>query len=184
MHFFEVLLRSTANVSTAELKAARLQHDNLPKTTYGQGEEHPPSRVRSDFEITLDRVFALIRLVHLLTAEHCSPRQLYRTRKAMLGALLYLIGNARLFPDMDDPQIWYTDYYDLIVAAKALGMGDDTLPHWPEEPNEFKRYLEITTSDLARLFICFIQGEVTQGQKNSIKTWLTTKLRQMFKLPL
>ncbi|MFN4194281.1 MAG: hypothetical protein ACK4HM_00405 [Thermosynechococcus sp.] len=54
----------------------------------------------------------------------------------MLVALLYLIGNARLFPDMDDPQVWYTDYYDLIVAAKALGMGDDTLPHWLEEPND------------------------------------------------
>lgn len=24
----------------------------------------------------------------------------------------------------------------MIVAAKALGMGDDTLPHWPEEPND------------------------------------------------
>lgn len=139
MRFFEVLLRSTANLSTSELKAARLQHDNLPRTTYGQGEEHPPSRVRSDFEITLDRVFALIRLVHLLTAEHCPPKQLYRTRKAILGALVYLIGNARLFPDMDDPQVWYTDYYDLIVAAKALGIGDDTLPHWPEEPIQTHR---------------------------------------------
>lgn len=74
-------------------------------------------------------MFALIRLVHLLTAEHCPPRQLYRTRKRILVALLYLIDNARLFPDMDDPQVWYTDYYDLIVAAKALGRGDDTLPH-------------------------------------------------------
>ncbi|WNC30340.1 MULTISPECIES: hypothetical protein [unclassified Thermosynechococcus] len=78
----------------------------------------------------------------------------------------------------------HTDYYDLIVAAKVLGTGDDTLPHWPEKPNEFKRYLAITSSDLAGLFICFIEAEMTQSQKNSIKTWLTTKLRQIFKLPL
>ncbi|URR35744.1 hypothetical protein NBE99_01020 [Thermosynechococcus sp. HN-54] len=66
-------------------------------------------------------------------------------------------------------------------------MGDDTLPHWPEEPNEFKRYLrylEIKSVDLARLFICFIEAEMTQAQKKTIKTWLTTKLRQLFKLPL
>ncbi|URR35745.1 hypothetical protein NBE99_01025 [Thermosynechococcus sp. HN-54] len=105
MRFFAVLLRSTANVSTAKLKAARLQHDNLPQTTYGQGEKHPPARGRSDFEITVDRVFALMRLVHLLTAEHCPPRQLYRTRKAILVALLHLISNARLFPDMEDPEV-------------------------------------------------------------------------------
>ena len=58
-----------------------------------------------------------------------------------------------IFPDMDHQNIWYTDHFDLIELARNMGVGDETLPHWSTEANEYNRYLEINTADLVQILL-------------------------------
>ena len=63
---------------------------------------------------------------------------------------------------MDYEDVWYTDYYDLIQLAEDMGLGDYTLPHWPEEKNISRRYLELSVSDLVQIFLAFLEESIIE----------------------
>ncbi|MEY3222556.1 MAG: hypothetical protein RLZZ203_1412, partial [Cyanobacteriota bacterium] len=148
MSLIKLLQTLISGTHNPELDAARINHDTLPQSEYFQGEKLSKDQLERDKQITSQRGYQLGRSLRAAIEEHYSAPEQQRVIDSLMKAIVYLGNNARIFPDMDYEDIWYTDYYDLIELAKDMGLGDRTLPHWPEESNSFNRYLELTTSDL------------------------------------
>lgn len=136
------------------LNAARENHDDLPKSKYFN-EGISKEEIEHDKKTTFQRGFELGQVFKAAIEEHYSSPEQEQVRDNLLKAIIHLATKAKIFPDMDYENIWYTDYYDLIKLAKDMGVGDDTLPHWPEEKNISKRYLELSSSDLFQIFLAF-----------------------------
>jgi hypothetical protein len=64
-----------------------------------------------------------------------------------------------------------------------MGLGDRTLPHWPEESNSFNRYLELTTSDLVQIFLGFLEEALLDEYKfgADLDSWVRYLLRETLK---
>jgi hypothetical protein len=136
-----------------------------------------------DKQITSQRGYQLGRSLRAAIEEHYSAPEQQRVIDNLMKAIVYLGNNARIFPDMDYEDIWYTDYYDLIELAKDMGLGDRTLPHWPEESNSFNRYLELTTSDLVQIFLGFLEEALLDEYKfgADLDSWVRYLLRETLK---
>jgi len=143
-----------------ELDAARIQHDSLPKTEYGKGKRLSKEKLEQDKKKSYEKSYRLGQLLYSAVQEHYSYLEQAKFLDSLIKVITHLGDNARIFPDMDYDDIWYTDYYDLIELAKDMGLGDYTLPHWPEESNPFHRYLELTTSDLVQITLIFVKETV------------------------
>ncbi|MFM6113290.1 MAG: hypothetical protein ACKPEO_03230 [Sphaerospermopsis kisseleviana] len=166
-----------------ELDAARINHDSLPQSEYFQGEKLSKDQLERDKQITSQRGYQLGRSLIAAIEEHYSAPEQQRVINNLVKAIVYLGNNARIFPDMDYKDIWYTDYYDLIELAKDMGLGDRTLPHWPEESNSFNRYLELTTSDLVQIFLGFLEEALLDEYKfgADLDSWVRYLLRETLK---
>jgi hypothetical protein len=140
------------------LNAARENHDDLPRSEYFN-EEISKEEIEQDKKTTFQRGFEMgfeIGQVFKATIEeHYPSSEQGLVKDNLMKVITHLATKAKIFPDMDHENILYTDYYDLIELAKDMGVGDDTLSHWPEEKNISKRYLELSSSDLFQIFLAF-----------------------------
>ncbi|TAE61078.1 MAG: hypothetical protein EAZ76_00965 [Nostocales cyanobacterium] len=183
MSLLKLLQTFISGTHNPELDAARIKHDSLPKTEYGKGERLSKDELDKDKQITFQRGYELGQILSAAIKEHYSPPEQQRVIDSLMRAMIYLGNKARIFPDMDYENIWYTDYYDLIELAKDMGLGDDTLPHWPEESNRFNRYLELTTSDLVQIFLGFFEEALLDEYKfgADLDRWVKYLLRETLK---
>ncbi|BCU12496.1 MULTISPECIES: hypothetical protein [Microcystis] len=183
MSLFELFQRFTSNTHNPQLDESRRKHDQLPKTEYGKGERLTKSEIDRDKKTTFQRGKELGQLFRAAIEEHYSPSEQERVKDSLLKAINYLAIKARIFPDMDHENIWYTDYYDLIELAKDMSFGDDTLPHWPEEPNHSNRYLELTASDLIQIFLGFSEEALLDEYQfgADVDKWVKYLLRETLK---
>lgn len=188
MSLFDLLLGFIPSTHNPELDSARKNHDSLPESKFFEG-SLSKDELENDRQIARQRGYELGQAFAAIVQEHYSPSEQERVSNNLIKALVYLAKQHRLFPDMDYENIWYTDYYDLIQIAKDMGFGDDTLPHWPEESNNFNRYLELTNSEITQIFMGFSEeallDEFQFGAREDqwIKYLLreTLKSRQRFK---
>jgi hypothetical protein len=183
MSLLKLLQTLISGTHNPELDAARINHDSLPQSEYFQGEKLSKDQLERDKQITSQRGYQLGRSLRAVIEEHYSAPEQQRVIDNLMKAIVYLGNNARIFPDMDYEDIWYTDYYDLIELAKDMGLGDRTLPHWPEESNSFNRYLELTTSDLVQIFLGFLEEALLDEYKfgADLDSWVRYLLRETLK---
>jgi hypothetical protein len=183
MSLIKLLQTLISGTHNPELDAARINHDTLPQSEYFQGEKLSKDQLERDKQITSQRGYQLGRSLRAAIEEHYSAPEQQRVIDSLMKAIVYLGNNARIFPDMDYEDIWYTDYYDLIELAKDMGLGDRTLPHWPEESNSFNRYLELTTSDLVQIFLGFLEEALLDEYKfgADLDSWVRYLLRETLK---
>ena len=183
MSLIKLLQTLISGTHNPELDAARINHDTLPQSEYFQGEKLSKDQLERDKQITSQRGYQLGRSLRAAIEEHYSAPEQQRVIDSLMKAIVYLGNNARIFPDMDYKDIWYTDYYDLIELAKDMGLGDRTLPHWPEESNSFNRYLELTTSDLVQIFLGFLEEALLDEYKfgADLDSWVRYLLRETLK---
>ncbi|MDB9535979.1 hypothetical protein PN451_09040 [Dolichospermum planctonicum CS-1226] len=183
MSLLKLLQTLISGTHNPELDAARINHDSLPQSEYFQGEKLSKDQLERDKQITSQRGYQLGRSLRAAIEEHYSAPEQQRVIDNLMKAIVYLGNNARIFPDMDYEDIWYTDYYDLIELAKDMGLGDRTLPHWPEESNFFNRYLELTNSDLVQIFLGFLEEALLDEYKfgADLNSWVRYLLRETLK---
>lgn len=183
MSLLKLLQTLISGTHNPELDAARINHDSLPQSQYFQGEKPSKDQLERDKQITSQRGYQLGRSLRAAIEEHYSAPEQQRVTDNLMKAMVYLGNNARIFPDMDYEDIWYTDYYDLIELAKDMGLGDKTLPHWPEESNFFNRYLELTNSDLVQIFLGFLEEALLDEYKfgADLDSWVRYLLRETLK---
>ncbi|MDJ0846641.1 hypothetical protein [Crocosphaera sp.] len=183
MSLLEVFHRLISNTHNPELDEARKRHDNLPKTDYGKDAKLSLEELEKEKNTTRKRGYQLGIILKAAIEEHYSLSEQKPVKDAIMQAMSYLAIKARIFPDMDYQNIWYTDYYDIIELAKDMNLGDDTLPHWPEESNSFKRYLELSSSDLVQIFLSFSEEALLEEYKFKANKdhWIKYVLRETLK---
>lgn len=181
MLLLELLQRLISGKHNPELDRARRNHDSLPE--YRKSNRLSIDELERDKKTTFQRSYELGKLLKAAIEEHYCPLEQDEVRDILLKAVGYLATKARIFPDIDNSSIWYTDYYDLIELAKDMGLGDDTLPHWPEESNHSKRYLEINVSDLLQMFLSFSEEALIEKYKFGVDldSWVKYLLRETLK---
>lgn len=182
MSFFELLQRLVFSTHNPKLDAARKSHDKLPRSKYFGG-SLSKDEFEKDKQTSRQRGYELGRIFKAAIEEYYSASERDRVKDNLLKGITRLATKARIFPDMDYEDIWYTDYYDLIQLAKDMGIGDDTLPHWPEEPNQSKRYLELTVSDLVQIFLGFSEEALLDEYQfgADVEKWIQYLLRETLK---
>lgn len=182
MSLFELLQKLISGTHNPGLDAARTKHDDLPKSEYFEG-FLSKIEFEKDKQTTRQRGYELGQIFKAAIEEHYSPSEQNRVKDGLLKAMTRLTAKCRIFPDMDHRYIWYTDYYDLIELAKVMGFGDDTLPHWPEEQNHSKRYLELTVSDLVQIFLGFSEEALLDEYQfgADVDMWVKYLLRETLK---
>lgn len=151
-------------------KKARAEHDAKPQSTFF---EKKPEQISDSSKRDRERKIGFHqakRLGEALTEamEKCDyPSKL---KEDLIDFVLELAKNARLFPDMDTVDIWYTDYYDLIQCAEKLGLGDPRLPHWPEESNAHYKYLELSKDELVGMFLSVMDAILDKEETNDFSS--------------
>lgn len=149
-------------------KKARAEHDAKPKSSFFEDESDSISDSSSrDGEITFRQAKRLGEALGEAIEKSDYPRKL---AKDLHNFVLKLGKEARLFPDMDTVDIWYTDYYDLIQCAEKLGLGDPRLPHWPEEPNVHYKYLELSKDELVGMFLSVMDAILDKEETNNFSS--------------
>ena len=183
MSLLKLLQTLIFGIHNPEFDAARINHDSLPQSEYFQGEKPSKDQLERDKQITFQRAYQLGQSLRAAIEEHYSAPEQQRVTDSLMKVIVYLGNNARIFPDMDYENIWYTDYYDLIELAKDMGLGDKTLPHWPEESNLLNRYLELTNSDLVQIFLGFLEAALLDEYKfgADLDSWVRHLLRETLK---
>jgi hypothetical protein len=183
MSLLKLLQTLIFGIHNPEFDAARINHDSLPQSEYFQGEKPSKDQLERDKQITFQRAYQLGQSLRAAIEEHYSAPEQQRVTDSLMKVIVYLGNNARIFPDMGSENIWYTDYHDLIELAKDMGLGDKTLPHWPEESNFFNRYLELTNSDLVQIFMGFLEAALLDEYKfgADLDSWVRHLLRETLK---
>lgn len=182
MSLFDLLLRFAPGTHNPALDTARKNHDNLPESKFFE-DSLSKDESEKDRETTFQRGIKLGQIFAAIVQEHYSSVEQERVLNNILKALTYLFDKHRIFPDMDYENILYTDYYDLIQIAKDMSLGDDALPHWPEEPNHNNRYLELTTSELTQIFMSFSEEALLDEFQFGAREdkWIKYLLRETLK---
>ena len=183
MSLLKLLQSLVTGSHNPELEAARQQHDSLPQSEYFRGARVSKEQLERDKQISSQRGYELGQILAVAIREYYPPAEQKKVADSLLKALAQLATKARIFPDMDYENIWYTDYYDLIELAKDMGLGDPTLPHWPEESNRFNRYLELTSSDIVQIFLAFSEEALLDEYKfgADVDRWVQYLLRETLK---
>jgi len=184
MFLLKLLPKFTSETTdNPQLDKARKKHDNLPKTEHDKFYKlaiynHQQARI-----IAEQRYCHLAQMLRAVVKEHYSSAEQNKINTIIIRAIDFLASQANIFPDMDYPNVWYTDHYDLIELAKDMGLGDETLPHWDEELNLFNRYLELAASDLVQILLCFSEEALLDGYQSGadVKKWFRYILRETLK---
>jgi len=183
MSLFELFNRFSSQPINPELEAARNQHEALPKTDFCNNSRLSPLKILRDSLKTRAFGFKLGQVLNAAIQEHYPLEEQQQVRESLVNAVSYLGEKARIFPDMDDSNILYTDYFDLIELARDMGFGDESLPHWPEEPNIHKRYLELTVAEFTQMLLGFSEEALLEEYQfgASQDGWIRYVLRETLK---
>ncbi|MBE9046771.1 hypothetical protein IQ255_20555 [Pleurocapsales cyanobacterium LEGE 10410] len=166
-----------------QLYKARKRHNNLPKTEHDKF-YHLASR---DYEqarnIAQHRYSELAQMLRAVVKEHYTSAEQNKINSIIIYIIDILASKANIFPDMDHENVWYTDHYDLIELARNMGVGDETLPHWQEEPNLYNRYLELCASDLVKILLEISEEGLIEGHQPGadVNEWFNYIAREALK---
>ena len=114
---------------------ARKRHDSLPKTEYDKFCHLSDRDYQQACDIARHRYGNLAQMLRALIKEHYITAEQNTINEIIVFLIDIFTSKAYIFPDMDDRNAWYCDHYDLIELARNMGIGDETLPHWQQEPN-------------------------------------------------
>ena len=136
-----------------QLDRARARHDRLPKTQHDKFRQIALQDYQLASDIAQQRYAEMAQTLRAMVKEYYSSAEQNIINHILICLIDILASKAQIFPDMDYQNIWYTDHFDLIELARNMGVGDETLPHWSTEANEYNRYLEINTADLVQILL-------------------------------
>ena len=174
---------SSETTHNPQLSKARKRHNNLPKTENDKfyrlaHQNYPQAR-----EIAQDRYTDLAQMLRAVIKEHYTSAEQNKVNNIVIFLIDILASKASIFPDMDYENVWYTDHYDVIELARNMGVGDEILPHWQDEPNLYNRYLEITTSDLVKILLEIADEALIDGYQSGADAnkWFSYIAREALK---
>lgn len=132
--------------------------------------------------ITQQKSHELGMLLIAAITEHYSPFEQDRVRNGIVRVMEYLATESKLFPDLDNENIWYADECNLIKLAKELGLGEESASD-SNKLNYTNRYLELTASDLVQIFLSFSKEALLDEYKfgTDVDGWIKYLLRQTLK---
>ena len=162
---------------------ARKRHNNLPKTQHDKFHHLATHDDRQARNIAQQRYEDLAQMLRALVREHYISAEQNKINKTIIFLIDIFTSKAYIFPDMDYQNVWYCDHYDLIELARNMGIGDETLPHWQQEPNLHNRYLEISTSELAKILLEIAEEALIEGYHSGadVDQWFSYVVRETLK---
>ena len=174
---------SSETTHNPQLYKARKRHNNLPKTEHDKFYQLANQNYQQARIIAQQRYFELAQMLRAVVKEHYTSAEQNKINSIIIRIIDILASQANIFPDMDYQNVWYTDHYDLIELARNMGVGDETLPHWSEEPNVYHRYLEITASDLVRMLLEISDEALIEGYQSGadVNQWFCYTAREALK---
>lgn len=162
---------------------ARKRHNSLPKTEHDKFGHLADCDYQQARDIARQRYEELAQVLRALVREHYISAEQNKINEILIFLIDIFTSKAYIFPDMDYQNVWYCDHYDLIELARNIGIGDETLPHWQQEPNLYNRYLEISTSDLAKILLEIAEEASIEGYQSGadIDKWFSYVVRETLK---
>lgn len=166
-----------------QLDKARKRHNNLPKTKHDKFYYLASQDYQQARNIAQHRYSELARMLRAVVKEHYTSAEQNKINSIIICIIDILASKANIFPDMDYENVWYTDRYDLIELARNMGIGDETLPHWQEEPNLYNRYLELCAADLVKILLEISEEGLIEGYQSGadINKWFNYIAREALK---
>ena len=166
-----------------QLERARNRHNSLPKSQYDKFylmAERDPQQAKT---IAQQRYYHLAQMLRAVVKEYYSPAEQNKVSKIVIRVIDRLASKTNIFPDMEYQNIWYTDHYDFIELAREMGLGNESLPHWQEESNYYHRYLELASSDLIQILMCFAEEALLEEYQPGadVDKWLKYVFREALK---
>jgi|GEM_PF-1931799 len=165
------------------LYKARRRHNNLPKTENDKFYQLAHDNYQQARKIAEHRYTDLAQMLRAVVKEHYTSAEQNKVNSIVISLIDILASKASIFPDMDHENVWYTDHYDVIELARNMGVGDEILPHWKDEPNLYNRYLEITASDLVRILLEIADEALIDGYQSGadVNKWFSYIAREALK---
>ncbi|MGB5637047.1 MAG: hypothetical protein WBM44_06570 [Waterburya sp.] len=165
------------------LYKARKRHNNLPRTENDKFYQLAHKNYQQARKIAQNRYTDLAQMLRAVIKEHYTSAEQNKLNSIVISLIDILASKASIFPDMDYENIWYTDHYDVIELARNMGVGDEILPHWKDEPNLHNRYLEITASDLVRILLEISDEALIDGYQSGadVNKWFSYIAREALK---
>ena len=162
---------------------ARKRHNALPKTEHDKFCHLADLDYQQACNLVQHRYENLAQMLRASIAEHYISAEQNKINKIIIFLIDIFTSKAYIFPDMDYQGVWYCDHYDLIELARNMGIGDETLPHWQQERNLYNRYLEISTSDLAKILLEIAEEALIEGYQPGadVNKWFSYVVRETLK---
>lgn len=166
-----------------QLDKARTRQNNLPKTQSDKFQQLANKDYRQACSVAEQRYKEMAQMLRAVVKEHYNSDEQSNINGVIISLIDILASKASIFPDMDYENVWYTDHYDLIELARNMGVGDETLPHWREESNQYHRYLELTASDLVQMLLDIAEEALIDGYRSGINVhrWFRYIARETLK---
>lgn len=166
-----------------QLDKARERHDNLPKTSHDKFQIIAAQDFKLASSIAQQRYTEIAQMLRAVVKEHYDSAEQNKINSILICLIDILASKANIFPDMDYQNVWYTDHFDLIELARNMGVGDETLPHWTNESNDYSRYLEIEASDLVQILIDLAEEALIENYRsgNDVHRWFRYIARETLK---
>ena len=166
-----------------QLDRAREKHDSLPKTSHDKFQIIAAHDFKTASSIAQQRYADIAQMLRAVVKEHYNSAEQNKVNSILICLIDILASKASIFPDMDYPNIWYTDHFDLIELARNMGFGDETLPHWSDEPNDYSRYLEIEASNLVQILMDLAEEALIDNYRsgNDVNRWFRYIAREALK---
>lgn len=166
-----------------QLDRARNRHDSLPKTSHDKFQIIAAHDFKTASNIAQQRYTEIAQMLRAVVKEHYDSAEQNKINSILIRLIDILASKASIFPDMDYPDIWYTDHFDLIELARNMGFGDETLPHWQDESNDYNRYLELEASDLVQMLMDLAEEAFIDNYRsgNDVNRWFRYIARETLK---
>ena len=183
MLLYKLLPNFYSDTHNPSLFKARKRHDSLPKTEHDKFCHLANRDYQQARNIAQQRYEDLAQMLRALVREHYISAEKNKINKIIIALIDILASKVNIFPDMDYQGVWYCDHYDLIELARNMGVGDETLPHWKQEPNLHNRYLEISTSDLTKILLEIAEEALIEGYQPGadVNKWFSYVAREALK---
>ena len=166
-----------------QLDRARKRHKNLPTSEHDKFYHLASQNYQQARNIARHRYSELAQMLRAVVKEHYVSAEQNKINSIIIFIIDLLASKANIFPDMNYENVWYTDHYDLIELARNMGVGDENLPHWKQEPNLDYRYLEITASDLVKILLEISEEALIEGYQSDadVERWFGYVARETLK---
>ena len=162
---------------------ARKRHNNLPKTRHDKFRYLVDRDYQQACDLIQHRYENLAQMLRASIAEHYISAEQNKINKIIIFLIDIFTSKAYIFPDIDYQNVWYCDHYDLMELARNMGIGDETLPHWQQEPNLHNRYLEISTAELVKILLEIAEEALIEGYQSDadVDKWFSYVVRETLK---